>query len=65
MINRLIGRLEILEITRLSYATIWNLMRDGSFPRSLKIRQQVRWREDEIENWIDNLSRSVLKGDPE
>jgi predicted DNA-binding transcriptional regulator AlpA len=37
MVDRLMPRAEALETTGLSYATIWNKMRRGEFPRSVII----------------------------
>ena len=65
MLQRLIDRHEVLEITGLTYPTIWKMMREGSFPRSVKISGRARWHEEEVGSWKDGLKRTRLKGDPE
>jgi prophage regulatory protein len=60
---RLIGKPEVLDRVGASYPTIWQMMRDGKFPRSRSLGGKAMWVEAEIEAWI--LARPVrrLKGD--
>ena len=62
--DRLLTRAQVLELTGFSYGSIWAWMRSGTFPRSLLISGRVRWRAREIQDWIENLPRQRLKGDP-
>ena len=56
---RLITLAAVSEITGVSSATIYRLMRAGQFPRPVKIGvQAVRWRHDEIEAHIAELSKA-------
>ena len=61
--EKLIYRSEILEITGVSYPTLWEWMRNGKFPRSIEVGGGVAWRQSEIEEWLANLPRRRLKGD--
>lgn len=63
MRDRLLKRQEVLEKTGFCYASLWKWMREGSFPRSVRIGSSVRWRESEVDDWINRQPRSVLKGD--
>ena len=44
----------VLEMTTLSTATIYRLMKKGQFPRQIKISERsTRWVLDEIFEWMD------------
>ena len=62
MSSVLMRRQEVEELCNLKRSVIYRLMRDGKFPLPLKIsggaRGAVRWRRDEIEDWINNLARA-------
>ena len=51
---------EVIDITGLSRTTIWRRERDGSFPQPIRLggehTRAVGWREQDIYDWIDNLS---------
>jgi predicted DNA-binding transcriptional regulator AlpA len=49
---RLIGRPEVLDRTGLSYQSIWNSMRAGTFPPARAAGGKSLWLESEIEEWI-------------
>jgi len=62
--NRLILKRELLQRVGLSYTTIWNLMRQGRFPRSVTVTDgRVAWHEHEVNDWLQTLPRQRLKGD--
>jgi predicted DNA-binding transcriptional regulator AlpA len=61
--RRLMTRREVMDLIPISYPKIWAMMRSGTFPRSLAIGGKCVWREDEVQAWIDNLSKVKLKGD--
>ena len=55
--TRLIRASEVCELAALSHATIYRLIKQGLFPKPIKIGQSaVRWRADEIEAHIERLS---------
>jgi predicted DNA-binding transcriptional regulator AlpA len=56
---RLLGKAEILQITGVTFPTVWAWMRGkgGTFPRSRIVGGQSKWRSDEIAEWIDGLIR--------
>lgn len=44
---------DVIAITRMSKTKIYNLMKDGKFPKSLKIHGKTRlWRKSDISEWI-------------
>jgi predicted DNA-binding transcriptional regulator AlpA len=67
--DKLLTKIEVLQITGFSYPTLWTWMRQGRFPRSLVVGSgsaaRVAWKESEIQLWLDNLPRSRFLGDPE
>lgn len=53
MRDRLLRRREVEELTGLSRASIYRLMRSGRFPASVKVSDTaVRWRASDIAAWI-------------
>jgi predicted DNA-binding transcriptional regulator AlpA len=62
---RLLDRKELTAKVNLTYPTIWKLMREGAFPRSIVIGGKVLWREHEIDEYIARLPRRRLKGESE
>jgi predicted DNA-binding transcriptional regulator AlpA len=62
---RLLSRPEVMRIVGVTYPTLWAWMRAGTFPRSVVIGGKSAWIASEIEDWLANLPRSRLKGDPD
>jgi predicted DNA-binding transcriptional regulator AlpA len=63
---RLLDRTEILQITGMTFPTIWEWMRAGKFPRSRVTggsKSKSVWLSTEIEDWIAGLPLRPLKGD--
>jgi predicted DNA-binding transcriptional regulator AlpA len=66
---RLLTKREVLDLTHVSYPTIWNWMRLGTFPRSRELghsgqkTQKIVWLASEVEAWMTNLPVRELKGD--
>ena len=57
--DRLIDMNRVKELCGLSRATVYERVRDGSFPVPFKAgKRAIRWRESEIIDWADNLVRS-------
>jgi prophage regulatory protein len=49
---------QVSELVRLSRSCIYNLIKDGKFPKPLKITKYAsRWKKSEILDWIDSLPR--------
>ena len=60
---RLLDKAEILTITRVSFPTVWQWMRAGTFPRSRVVGGKSMWLSSEVEAWIVSLPLRPLKGD--
>ena len=60
---RLLSRKEVTGKVNLTYPTIWKLMREGAFPRSVVVGGKVLWVEAEIDEYIARLPRRQLKGE--
>jgi len=61
--DRLILKPTVLYKTSMTYPQIWKLMRDGKFPRSVRLGSRAAWWESEVDDWLDNLHRTEFKGD--
>jgi predicted DNA-binding transcriptional regulator AlpA len=61
--RRLIDKAEVIARLGISYPTIWKLMNEGCFPRSVALAEKSLWYEDEIDEFIASLPRRVLKTD--
>jgi predicted DNA-binding transcriptional regulator AlpA len=59
---KLLFKPEVLELTGLSFATIWNRMRDGEFPLARGTGGKVAWLQEDIDAWI--RSRPVKQYKP-
>ena len=56
--DRLLTVGAVLELTALSYGTLYNLMGEGKFPRPVKAgKRAVRWLESDIEAWLQERIR--------
>jgi len=64
---RLLDKVEIRQITGVTFPTVWKWMRAGHFPRCYAIghgeKTKSVWRSDEIDRWIAGLKVRPLKGD--
>lgn len=57
--DRLLRIGEVIERTGLARVTIHRLRKKGEFPEPLRAGgRAVRWRESEIQGWMDSLSRA-------
>ena len=53
--TRVIKLAQVIEITSLSSATIYRLIKTGQFPKQLKLAQRSsEWLLEEINNWLDS-----------
>jgi prophage regulatory protein len=53
---KLLSYSEVEDLTSLSRVTIWRKVREGSFPRPLRIGQnRVAWRSEDLIAWISAL----------
>jgi len=57
MTNQKILRLpQVIKLTGIPRATIYHMMKDGDFPRPLKLsKRNVGWKLADIESWIESL----------
>jgi len=62
---RLLTKAEILQITGVTFPTIWAWMRGkgGTFPRSRIVGGKSMWLSTEVEAWLAGLPLRPLKGD--
>ena len=61
----LLDKKDILEITNVTFPTIWAWMRAGTFPRSRVVGGKSMWLSSEIDAWLADLPLRALKGDAE
>ena len=56
---RILRRRQVEQETQLSKATIYRMIRAGTFPRPLRLASRaVGWRREEIENWLSSRERA-------
>jgi predicted DNA-binding transcriptional regulator AlpA len=60
---RLLTKREILDLTGVSFVTIWTWMRAGKFPRSREVGGRSMWFSTEVDDWLNGLPVRKLKGD--
>lgn len=57
MLQKLIRRHQVEDVTGLGRSAIYALMAQGEFPRPIRISQRaVAWRESDIAEWIEQRS---------
>jgi prophage regulatory protein len=61
--ERLLYKPEVLDITGLTYVTLWKWMQRGDFPRSRDLGGKSAWLKSEIDAWIADRPVRRLKGD--
>lgn len=55
-IDRLLRLEEVLHLTGLGRNTVYKRMRDGTFPKQVRLGpKSVAWRTSDIARWIDSL----------
>lgn len=58
-IDRLMRLEEVLHTTGLGRNTVYRRMREGTFPKQVKLGpKSVAWRQSDIAHWIDSLQPS-------
>ncbi len=57
---RLIGFKELLERIPYARASIYRLMGEGKFPKSVKLGRSVAWVESEVSDWMQEKIESRL-----
>ncbi|WP_311885728.1 MULTISPECIES: AlpA family transcriptional regulator [unclassified Pseudomonas] len=58
-IDRFLRLDEVLHITGLSCATVYRRMKEGTFPKQIRIGpNSVAWRQSAIAKWMFDLSQS-------
>ena len=63
--DRLISKPEVIDRIGVTFPTIWNWMRSGTFPRSRMVNGKTMWLASEIDHWVADRPVSRLKGDTE
>jgi prophage regulatory protein len=61
--DRLILKPVVLYKTSMTDPQVWKLMRDGKFPRSVRLGSRAAWWESEVDAWLDSLQRTAFAGD--
>ena len=57
MVTGVLRRPDVEALTGLSRSTIYKFMKDGTFPKTVKIGPRaVGWRQADIEDWLSNLT---------
>ena len=60
MKSQILRRSEVQRLTTLSKATLWRLVKAGTFPRPVKLGERaVGWKADEVLAWIESRPRTT------
>jgi predicted DNA-binding transcriptional regulator AlpA len=62
---RLLNKHEICRLTGVTFPTVWDWMRKGTFPRARIVGGKSMWLSSDIDQWLANLPQRRLKGDDE
>lgn len=60
---RLLDKATVMAIANASYPTLWQWMRNGTFPRGRMVGGRSMWMSTEIDDWLAGLPLRPLKGD--
>ena len=64
IVMKFIRRKTVEELTGLSRSSIYAMMSEGTFPKQIRIgRRAVVWRQEDIENWINEKILKAYKYD--
>lgn len=63
--DSLLTKGETLARVKLTYSTVWRMMRAGTFPRARAVGARSMWLASEIDAWMAALPTRPLKGDDE
>ena len=61
--GRLLDKRAALQITNVTYPTLWAWMRAGKFPRARAVGGKSMWLTSEVDAWLAALPVRKLKGD--
>lgn len=53
-INKLLTIQEVIKIVGIKKSTLYKLIKEGKFPKQIKIGHLSRWRLSDIQDWVDN-----------
>ncbi|MCR9140126.1 MAG: AlpA family transcriptional regulator [Alphaproteobacteria bacterium] len=60
MMQRLMRRPDVEDVTGLSRSTLYSMMAEGTFPKPVKLgKRAVGWREADIATWLDSRAQDV------
>jgi len=61
---KLIGKKEVAELLGVSQRTVHQYLVSGYLPAAIRVRRFVRWRESDIEKWIEHHAGTSRRGRP-
>lgn len=59
---RLLNKKQVLQIVKVTWPTLWKMIRALKFPQPVDINGRPYWREDDLSEWQNSLPRRVYKG---
>lgn len=59
---RMIDVTEVATILKVSKRTVWRLVSSGELPQPIRFGRNVRWKLEDVEAWIEGLSKKNLNG---
>jgi len=61
-IVQLLNARQVAKILAVSTRTLWRLKSSGKLPEAVRVGGSVRWRSDELQQWIDASCQPPRKG---
>lgn len=59
-LNKILRLPAVLELIQLSRSTVYAMLKNGDFPKPLKLGPRARaWRLEDVENWLEERCRNV------
>jgi prophage regulatory protein len=58
---KLLSTKQVIEATGLCRTTIWRLVRDGLFPKPIKIGSMSRFDSDDLDKWLSSRKQEAAR----
>lgn len=54
-VKPLMDQKDVLATAKISRTTLWKMIKDGRFPKPIKIGSALRWKPETVQTWLENL----------
>lgn len=46
---------DVIAVTKVCRSTLWKMVKDGRFPKPIKLGRDLRWKPETVQSWLDSL----------